>query len=263
MKTCHKIRPWLEWLAAAELEGDRRLLAEEHVRVCPDCRQELADWRSLLAAAALPALETEKELAGIDWDAVTKRIVDGIDSKSVPTRFLASARPLRFTHLAAAAAMLLVLGLGIFFSLRPGRTPMASRDDLRLSAANMSRLQAGLAREEAISYLQQSQLMLTDLLKDCASEEVAPWEVRLYSRQAKQLLLKKKYFQPYLSEPAWAKVQSVSERIDWLNYEILQLDDRQLCGQIGRLQQVMENEKLLLKIRLAEKDLAFRPYQEV
>ena len=58
-------------------------------------------------------------------------------------------------------------------------------------------------------------------------------------------------------------MRALSERIDWLNYEILQLDELQLCGQIGRLQKIMEDERLLLKIRLAEKDLAFRPYQEV
>ena len=132
-----------------------------------------------------------------------------------------------------------------------------------VSPATVSRLQTGLAREQVISYLQQSQLMFTDLLKDCAGEEVAPWEIRLYSRQAKKLLLKKKYFQQNLPALEWLKVRDVSERIDWLNYEILQLEDRQLCSQIDRLQRILENEKLLLKIRLLERDLSYQPLQEV
>ena len=105
--------------------------------------------------------------------------------------------------------------------------------------------------------------MFTDLLKDCASEEVAPWEIRLHSRQAKELLLKKKYFQQNLQAVELLKVRNVSERIDWVNYEILQLEDRQLCSQISRLQQIMENEKLLLKIHMLERDLSYPPYQEV
>jgi predicted anti-sigma-YlaC factor YlaD len=261
MKACRKIRPLLEWLAANELDDSRRQLAEAHLRACPACRRELNDWRSLLAAAAVPAAAAEAEIRAIDWDAVSGKILAGVEGQSVPRR-----RPpaiFQFPFLAAAAVLIAVIGLGVFFWIHPSSAPLPARRDDRLSAAAMARLQSGLARQEAVSYLQQSQLMLTDLLTDCANEEIAPWEIRLYSRQAKQLLLKKKYFQPYLSETAWAKVRSVSERIDWLNYEILQLDERQLCGQIGRLQKIMEDERLLLKIRLAEKDLAFRPYQEV
>ena len=105
--------------------------------------------------------------------------------------------------------------------------------------------------------------MFTDLLKDCHREEVAAWEINLYSRQAKELLLKKKYMQQNLPAVEWFKVRSVSERIDWLNYEILQLDYRQLCAQIGRLQRIMEGEKLLLKIRLLEREFSLPSYQEV
>ena len=47
-----------------------------------------------------------------------------------------------------------------------------SREAACRPPAVMTRLQSGLAREEVISYLQQSQLMLTDLLKDCAGDEV-------------------------------------------------------------------------------------------
>jgi hypothetical protein len=120
-----------------------------------------------------------------------------------------------------------------------------------------------LAREEVVSYLRQSQMMFTDLLKDCRREEIAAWEVNLYSRQAKELLLKKKYVQQNLPATEWFKVRSVSEQIDWLSFEILQLDNRPLCGQIDRLQRIMESEKLLLKIRLLEKEFSLPSYQEV
>ena len=261
MKACRDIRPLLEWLAADELDDDRRQLAEEHVRACPGCRRELADWRSLLAASGRPDAETLAELQAIDWDGVTAKIMAGIDARPAPSR--RAAPVLSFAFWAAAAVLLVVVGLGLFFWTRAGSASFPLDGNSRLSASAATRLQSGLAREEVISYLRQSQLMFTDLLQDCTSDEVAPWEIRLYSRQAKELLLKKKYFQQSLPAVEWLKVRNVSDRIDWLNYEILQLEDRQLCGQINRLQRIMENENLLLKIRLLEKDLSFQPYQEV
>jgi flagellar basal body-associated protein FliL len=261
MKACRDIQPLLEWLAADELEDDRRQLAEEHLRECPVCRRELAGWRSLLAAAARPAAETAAELQAIDWDAVTEKIMAGVDAKIDRGRQRTPIFSLAF--MAVAAVLIMVVGVGVFFWTRTSHANFPLAGSSRLSAPAAARLQSGLAREEVLSYLQQSQLMLTDLLKDCASEEVAPWEIRLYSRQAKELLLKKKYFQQNLAAVEWLKVRNVSERIDWLNYEILQLEGRQLCSQINRLQRIMENERLLLKIRLLERDLTYQPYQEV
>lgn len=260
MKACREFLPLLEWLAADELDDDRRRPVEAHVAGCPACRRELAAWRSLLAAAAMPAAGMEAEMQAIDWRAVTARAVAGSEKRRAPRP---AARPFSIALPAAAALLAAVVGLGLFFLARPRAVVPPGRDGGRLSAAAATRLQSGLAREEVVSYLQQSQLMFTDLLKDCASEEVAPWEIRLYSRQAKELLLKKKYFQQNLPAVEWLKVRSVSERIDWVNYEILQLEDRQLCSQINRLQRIMENEKLLLKIRLLERDLSYPPYQEV
>jgi hypothetical protein len=261
MKACRDILPLLEWLAADELEGDRRRQAEEHLRECPACRRELAAWRSLLEAAARPAAAAAAELHAVDWDAVTDAIMSGIGRRPAPRR--RSAPAFSLVLMAAAAALIVVVGLGVFFRIRAGSAADPRDGGGRLSAAAVTNLRSGMAREEVISYLQQSQLMLTDLLNDCASAEAAPWEIRLYSRQAKELLLKKKYFQASLPALEWLKVRSVSERIDWLNYEILQLEGDRFCSQINRLQQIMENEKLLLKIRLLERDLSYPPYQEV
>jgi hypothetical protein len=262
MEQCYKIKPWLEWLAAGEIGDWERARAEAHVRECPACRCELSSWQALLAAASKRAA-AEAECQVIDWDTVSGRIMKKIRQADVVMQMPPRRRIFSIAPLATAASLLLVLGAGIFFltRTRPGIPP--GPEDGKISLAAVSRLQSGLDREGVISYLQQSQLMLTDLLKNCASEEVAAWEIRLYSQKAKELLLKKKYFQQNLSALEWLKVRNVSERIDWLNYEILQLENRQLCSQISRLQRIMENEKLLLKIRLLERDLSYQPYQEV
>ena len=72
------------------------------------------------------------------------------------------------------ATLIVLIGLGAFFWTRPGASRAAREDGGLLSPAAASHLQSGLAREEMISYLQQSQLMLTDLLQDCAGDDVRP-----------------------------------------------------------------------------------------
>ncbi len=260
MKSCREVRSWLEWLAAEEIDGSRRRAVMAHVSACPRCRQELADWRALLAAAAEPDATLQAEMQAVDWDALRETIVAGAGQRRVCEGRVAPGFPIAL--LAAAAALAVVVGLGLFFLARSRGGVVTHSGGNGTLSASVSRLQSSLAREETVSYLQQSQMMLTGLLKDCASEEMAPWEMQLASRQAKALLLKKKYFQPHLSELEWAKVRPVSERIDWLSYEILQLEDRQLCDQVARLQRIMEREKLLLKIRLVESEFAGQPVQE-
>ena len=262
MNACREIRPLLEWLAADEIADDRRKTVEAHLSACPSCRRELAHWRALLAAAAAPDAAMQTEMQAVDWEAVSKQVVARAVGTGNAVRMTPQRRIFAFMPLAAAAAVLAVIGLAVFFRLQPRREVLPGLEDERADAATVSRLQSGLAREEAITYLEQSQLMFTDLLKDCSGQEVASWEIRLYSRKAKELLLKKKYVQQNLPPVEWLRVRQVSERIDWLNYEILQLEDRQLCGQIHRLQRVLEEEKLLLKIRLLERDLSSQPYIE-
>jgi hypothetical protein len=263
MEPCRKIKPWLEWLAAGEIGAGERARAEAHVRECPACRRELSGWQALLASAGKRAAVAEAECRAIDWDAVSGKIMRRIDGFEKVIEMPARRRIFSLVPLLTAAALLLLLGAGMFFLTRPRAGILPGTKELTISSAVMSHLQTGLAREEVVSYLRQSQLMFTDLLKDCRREEVAAWEINLYSRQAKELLLKKKYVQQNLPAMEWFKVRSVSEQIDWLSYEILQLDNRQLCGQISRLQRIMESEKLLLKIRLLEREFSLPSYQEV
>lgn len=260
MKACREFRRDLEWLAADELSGARRQALEKHLGSCPACRMELEVWRSLLADADIPAAEAEAAASGVDWTAFSGRILAAAEGRHVAAQRPALA--LSPAWLAAAAALAAVAGLGLFFLGRftaaivpapPGREGLASA---------VTQLQSGLARQEAVSYLQQSQLMFVDMLKDCPGEEMAVMDLRLYSRQAKELLLRKKYIEQNLPPVEWLRMRPVSERIDWLNYEILQLEERGLCGQIQRLQRLLENERLLLKIRLLERELSAKPYIE-
>jgi hypothetical protein len=262
MNACREIRPLLEWLAADEIADDRRRVVEAHLSECPACRRELAAWRALLAAAAAPDAALAAEMEAVDWKGVAEGIVARAAGKEKMVSMPPRKRSIVLIPLAAAAAVLAVIGLAVFLRLQPGRGTLPGPGGSAANAVAVAHLQSGLAREEVISYLQQSQLMFTDLLKECPGEEMASREIRLYSRKAKELLMRKKYVQQNLPPVEWLRVGPVSERIDWLNYEILQLESEQLCSQIHRLQKVLEDERLLLKIRLLERELSSQPYIE-
>jgi hypothetical protein len=263
MNSCRCIRPWLEWFAAGEISEQKRLWVEAHLRECPVCRREAIAWTSLLEAVASQRAAAERECRDVDWQAVSQSIMRRIDRAAMAQRLPSGRQKYRLAALSTAAVLLLAAVLGVVFWLWPRRQAAPVPDAGLASAATITHWQERLAQEEVISYLQQSQLMFTDLLNDCSDGTAASREIRLYSRQARSLLMKKKYFQQNLPALEWLKVRNISERIDWLNYEILQLDDRHLCSQIGRLQQILESERLLLKIRLLEKDLTRPSYREV
>ena len=139
-------------------------------------------------------------LQAIDWDGVA----DAHHGRQrAPGRPARSRAAFSFPLLAAAAALIVLIGLGAFFWTRTGVRRGAGEDPGRLSLTAATHLRSGLAREEMISYLRQSQLMLTDLLQDCAGDDTPAWEINLYSRQAKELLVKKKYFRQNLPAVDW------------------------------------------------------------
>ena len=261
MSNCSRIAADLELLAAGELEGRRRRRVERHLGACPDCRLELAAWHSLLTEAAVPAAEMDAAMETVDWPAVADRIVAGAKRRHFTVR---RPRPvLSWPRLAAAAALATVVGLGLFFLGRATAPRNGDHGGNGAAAAVLARLHGELAREEAGAYLRQSQLLLTGVLRSCDGGDVAPWEMRQATGQARELLMKKRYLRQGLSALEWENVQPVSERIDWLSYELLRLGEEGSCADIARLQRELGNEKLLLKIRLLRDEFAARPRLEV
>lgn len=261
MSKCKRMATDLELLAAGELEGTRRRRVESHLDACPACRRALAAWRSLLAEAVVPDAEMDAALESVDWPEVMERIVAAAGRRRLAVRRHGPA--LSWPRLAAAAVLATAVGLGLFFLGRATAPRPGGGSGGDAAAAVLARLRGELAREEAGAYLRQSQLLLTGVLRSCDGGDVAPWEMRQATGQARELLMRKRYFRQGLSALDWQKVQPVSERIDWLSYELLRLGEEGSCADIARLQRELENEKLLLKIRLLRDEFVARTRLEV
>jgi len=243
-------------LAATEMEK-----VAGHLRQCLPCRTENDALRNLASGTVKLNDQCDRIMAGMDWERSVDRIMALIPADKEENRtpavprggvFAVSWRP------AAAAAALLSVGilLGYLLFHRPATRPPLIEKPGDLNTAS---LEIALARREIGNYFQGTQLVLTDLLKECAPAGQggqSDWQnVRIKAR-ARELLQKGHYVSQNLDDPRLVSVKNLLQQTELLFYEILALDDRSSCAELKRLQTLIEQERLLLKIRLVEKDLA-------
>jgi hypothetical protein len=120
----------------------------------------------------------------------------------------------------------------------------------------LERLEATLARREAREYFQQSQLVLTDMMEQCDDNKAFSWKDRMDMRRIETLLNKNRYLSSHTDDPDLMSSQKLLKKIEWLLYEIILNKDDNSCDKLEQLQTFIKEEKLLLKIRLAGKELS-------
>jgi hypothetical protein len=106
-------------------------------------------------------------------------------------------------------------------------------------------------------YFQKTQLLLTDLMRQCEEDGTASWTTGLNRERARTLLNKNRYFNQDLSNPQLLSTRQLLKKIEWLLYEMLTLDEEASCDQLYRLQDYIRQERLLLKLRLVGKDISY------
>jgi hypothetical protein len=77
----------------------------------------------------------------------------------------------------------------------------------------------------------------------------------LASGRAKELLAKKKYLNPQLGNSRMAKAKVICDQIELLFLELSQISDDLTGAEMKRIQGMIEDRRLLLKISLVEKEL--------
>jgi len=261
MRTCKIGKKKLALAAAGELSLPESEALQDHLRSCPECRGEMAQWQRLLRAAARRGDKNRQAAESIDWDGFQQSIIERIRRREAaendiqPFRRRLLWRPVAATL--AAAAVFVV----IFFHFRPAPLPRAGGSGFDLPPGTIETMENSMARQEILGYLSQSQMVLTDLLETCAegAPDAGAWETRLHARKARDMLLKKKYCNDYLEQLPFSKAKSLCDQIDFLFSEVAQLPPTERCAVINHLQEMTRRENLLLKIRLLEKDLSYSP----
>jgi hypothetical protein len=124
-------------------------------------------------------------------------------------------------------------------------------------------LETAVARREIAHYLKQSETMLADVMQSCSQDEISPWEVKLQSDHARQLLQQKRFFNGQLDQVSFAKLKNVCGNIDSVCYELVSLPHGEQCEGLARIRSRIKSENTLLKVRVLEKELSSPQTSEV
>lgn len=254
---CLKYSELLELYCADETTPEETRRVEEHLFRCSACREEVRELRELFAAAASAGDEALREADAVDWQAVHSGIHAAIERRPA-RKLVAMPRPLRRPLAWAAALVVAIAGWQFVQLWHGGGSPTPP---LPL-VSGLDNVAANNARRDVVAYLQEGQMVLSELLHRC-NDESAAGSVGFYTERAAKLLQKRKYLNDDLQYQSLAKARPVAERLEWVWCEIAQLTVEDPCGQLSTVRRVVERENLLLKMRMLEQELSVPTYSEV
>jgi len=196
----------------------------------------------------------------VDWEALPAKVADYVFEKAARPRRLTLAerlRPLRPVMVSVYAGIVLgiILGSLATFLVLKRQAPSAVSDNKFFASPEfIDRVELEMARRQTLDYLQKSQYLLLDIAQ-ASSLGKGTGMAELASGRAKDLLAKKKYLNPHLVNTRMAKAKAICDQIELLFLELSQISDDLTEAEIKRIQGMIEDRRLLLKINLVEKEL--------
>jgi anti-sigma factor RsiW len=245
---------------SAEVPEKDIAMVEAHAAACSRCRDEYKLIQEMYRTIRETSEAAEREMEQIDWNANAENISLGV-------RFKHSRRSraprFHFSWLLAIPTLTAVFILGIWLgyflfynNTRPN--PLTADGEPVRVKTTLARLETTLAKREMEVYFQQTQMLLTDLMRQCGEDGTGAWTSGLTRKQARILLNKNRYFSEDLSNPHFLSSRRLLKKLEWLLYEIVTLDENASCDQLQLLQNFIRKERLLLKLRLVGKDIDFQ-----
>jgi hypothetical protein len=263
MMDCKKIKKDLVAFLYGELREDEKELIEAHLDACPDCKKELQHMKEVIKGADSLQEDIEKAMASVDWEVLPSRIKDAVFAKEAPLpreswlagipRFFFQPR-LRPVY----AALLIGVLLGSFITLMVIRAPLPTEretGEFLVSRDFLENVELEMARRETLDYLEESQFLLLDFIQSPSEKSAEFWQSEFVSQKARGLLTKKKYISPQLDKFKMAKAKAICDQIEYIFYELTQISVQLSEEEISRIQNMIEEKKLLLKIKLLKKEL--------
>ncbi|MFQ6082367.1 MAG: hypothetical protein ACE5WD_03295 [Candidatus Aminicenantia bacterium] len=262
MKECKKFKKNLISFYYRELSSKSILLMENHLKSCSYCRQEFHRLKQILDGAGIFKQEIEEEINSINWTEVPSIIIDRIKQKEFSFEkksffpnlknllSFSSWRPIA----ASFAGLFIIVILCVLILIRPFDREK-TREEFYISPIFFDQMESSIAKNEALDYLKQSQIVLMDIMKLTQNDRIEPWRIRLNSEKARDLLAKKKYLNQELNKFEMARAKKLCRKIEFIFYEVSLLDEQPSLVQLERIRELLRKEQLLLKIRLVEKEL--------
>jgi len=257
MNTCQDLQKDRAAFLAGELGLERREHMASHLKGCARCREAVDEMRKVIDAAALVRGEMEKAIASVDWEALPAKVTDYVFGKTARPRRLTLGEHLRPVMMPVYAGIVLgvILGSLATFLVLKRHAPSAVSDNVFFASPEfIDRVELELARRQTLDYLKKSQYLHQDLAQASSLDKERGMD-ELASGRAKDLLAKKKYLNPQLGNSRMAKAKVICDQIELLFLELSQISDDLTGVEMKRIQSMIEDRRLLLKISLVEKEL--------
>ncbi len=261
MKACKKYENDLVAFLYGELEEKKRTSLVSHIEKCAHCQRELQDMKNIIKSADSLGPEIKKAMASVDWKTLPSMIADAVLEKAPYSlrkrqigRFLGflfqpKLRPVY-------AGVLLGILIGSLATLLVFRFPFpGTKSEIFISQDFLERVELEIARRETLDYLDKSQYLLLDFVQASPEREKELWKSEWPFQKAKDLLSKKKYINPQLNKFQMAKAKEICDQIEFLFYELTHISDRLSTEDLVRIQRLIEEKQLLLKIKLLRREL--------
>lgn len=248
-------------LAAGCLEDSEQQAALLHLDSCTECR---GDYEASLAMLDTLAADPTR---GAELPVPVAFLVTRVEARVAALR---QSRPLRWATLAygvgVAAALFVVLPWILPRVIPPildrvaklGVEPVApaSREPIAMDAAALRRVERTVAREQAVRYLREAQDVLLTVASRPRSCSLKDRHVDLSeeSRRSGELVARRALLVA-LDDDSVASARLVLDDVDHVLREVARLDPCVNPEEVVRVQQQMEQGRLLMKMRLMSREL--------
>jgi hypothetical protein len=263
MKNCKKIKKNFPAFLSGELSKEEQELVESHLDSCGNCRNELKEFEKVFSGADSLNAEIKDVMMSVDWESLPSRIADNVfETQKAPSReswvkkywkplFQPRFRPVY----AGLFAGLFIGALIMFFVLRTPGFRSDKGESIIVSQEFLERAELELARRETLDYLEKSEYLLVDFVQSSPEKSSELWQNQFSSQRARDLLSKKKYINRQLDKYKMAKAKEICDQIEILFFELSQLADDLPPEELTKIQNLIEEKQILLKIKLVKNEL--------
>jgi hypothetical protein len=142
----------------------------------------------------------------------------------------------------------------MFFIMRRPVPRAEARGGFYASPEFIERAENEMARRETLDYLRNSQYLILDFVQSSPGEAASGMDLAASGR-ARDLLAKKKFLDSRLDGSRMVQAKAICDQIELLFLELSRLGEGLPEAEIRRIQSLIEDSRLLLKINLVEKEL--------
>jgi len=246
-----------------ELKEKDRALLENHLDKCPSCKNELEELKKVLETADALNLDIQEAVASVDWESLPSQVAEYVFKREPVaareswwpkvSKFLIQPR-LRPVYAALFIGIILgtIVTIGVFRISQRTEIPSA---EYIVPQVFLENVELEMARRETLDYLQKSEFLLLDFTQSPSEKSAELWQSQFASQKARDMLAKKKYINPQLDKFQMAKAKAICDQIELLFYELSQIRVQLSAEEVKKLQMMIEESQLLLKISLLRKEL--------